>query len=80
MGKAELNLDKLRSRTVGTISTEEALSTVQEMKWPDEVMNGQKKVVITKVEKAVERRCVKLVIRFINESDFDLKMITDNLN
>jgi hypothetical protein len=62
MGKAELNLDKLRSRTVGTISTEEALSTVQEMKWPDEVLNGQKKVVITKAEKDVEGRCVKLGI------------------
>jgi hypothetical protein len=24
------------------------------MKWPDEVMNGQKKVVITKAEKDVE--------------------------
>jgi hypothetical protein len=62
MGKAELNLDKLRARTVGTISTEEALNTVQEMKWPDEVMNGQKKVVITKAEKDVEGRCVKLGI------------------
>jgi hypothetical protein len=62
MGKVELDLDKLRARTVGTISTEEALGAVREMKWADDVMDGQKKVVITKAEKDVDGKCVKLGI------------------
>lgn len=62
MGKAELNLNKLRSRTVGTISTEEALKEVQQVHWSENVISGQEKVLVTKAEKDVEGKCVRLEI------------------
>ena len=43
-----LDLEKLQSRFTEPISTEEALRDVVPMEWPEEVMSGKKKVIITR--------------------------------
>ena len=54
----ELNMDKLNKRIKGTISTEEAIKDVIPIKWPDEVLSGQKQVIISNIQE--EKECVKL--------------------
>lgn len=43
-----LDLEKLQSRFTEPISTEEALKDVVPMEWPEEVMSGKRKVIITR--------------------------------
>lgn len=42
-----LDLEKLESRIKKVITTEEALKDVVPMEWPEEVMSGKQKVIIT---------------------------------
>ncbi|MBQ2923776.1 MAG: hypothetical protein IJE60_11940 [Tyzzerella sp.] len=43
-----LDLEKLQSRITKVITTEEALKDVVPMEWPEEVMSGKQKVIITR--------------------------------
>ena len=43
-----LDLEKLQSRITKVITTEEALKDVVPMEWPEEVMSGKRKVIITR--------------------------------
>ena len=43
-----LDLEKLQSRITKVITTEEALKDVVPMEWPEEVLSGKKKVIITR--------------------------------
>ena len=43
-----LDLEKLKSRITKVISTEEALKDVEPMEWSEEVLSGEKKVIITR--------------------------------
>lgn len=43
----KLDMDNLRKRIVRTISTEEALKKVPSIKWPQDVIEGRKRVIIT---------------------------------
>ena len=43
-----LDLEKLKSRITKVISSEEALKDVEPMEWPEEVLSGKKKVIITR--------------------------------
>lgn len=43
-----LDMEKLKGRITKAISLEEALKDIEPMEWPDEVMTGEKKVIITR--------------------------------
>ncbi|MBQ4558799.1 MAG: hypothetical protein IJA54_00555 [Tyzzerella sp.] len=43
-----LDMEKLKSRITKVISTEEALKDVEPMEWPEEVLSGKTKVIITR--------------------------------
>lgn len=43
-----LDLEKLKGRITKPISLEEALKDVVPMEWPEEVMSGKQKVIITR--------------------------------
>lgn len=43
-----LDLEKLKGRITKAISLEEALKDVEPMEWPEEVLYGKKKVIITR--------------------------------
>lgn len=43
-----LDISKLKFREHSIISTEEALKDVTPIDWPDDVLNGDKKVIISK--------------------------------
>ena len=43
-----LDLEKLKGRITKVISTEEALKDVVPMEWPEEVMSGKQKVIISR--------------------------------
>jgi hypothetical protein len=46
------------------IPMEEALKDVTPINWPDNVLSGKKKVVVTNAEKDYENKCVKLEISY----------------
>lgn len=43
-----LDMEKLKGRITKVISTEEALKDVEPMEWPEEVLSGKTKVIITR--------------------------------
>ena len=43
-----LDFSKISNRIVGNVSTEEALKDVTPIQWSEDVLNGNKKVTITK--------------------------------
>lgn len=43
-----LDFSKISGRIVGNVSTEEALKDVTPIQWSEDVLNGNKKVTITK--------------------------------
>ena len=51
-----------------TMSTAEALKDVTPIKLDDEIVNGEKKVIITKIEKDKENKCVKLEMVHFTEN------------
>ena len=60
----ELNIEKLKSRITKVISSDEALKDVEPIDLPDDVINGDKKIVINNAEKDYKNRCVKLEILY----------------
>lgn len=61
---AGLNMSKINNRLVRKVSLEEALSKVEPITWPDEVLSGKRKIEITKAEKE-DQACVKLEISLL---------------
>ena len=43
-----LDMSKLKNRKIGTMSSEEALKDIVPINWAEDVLNGQKKVVISR--------------------------------
>ena len=86
-----LDMEKLKSRITKVISNEEALKDVEPMEWPEEVLSGKKKVIITrrkwkchvKIEYTIigniQPDILELVLEFIDTSDFEAEAIIDNL-
>jgi hypothetical protein len=60
-----LDMNKLNSRITKIVPIEEALKDVTPIEWSDEVLSGEKKVVITNAEKDCENKCVKLEISYL---------------
>lgn len=58
----KLNLNKLKF--AGTVSMDEALKNVTPINYSCDVLNGSKKVSITKAEKDYVNKCVKLEISY----------------
>lgn len=46
-----LNLDKLKDKKSRIVSTKEALSNVTQIDWSEEVLSGQKKIIVGVDEK-----------------------------
>ena len=46
-----LDFEKISKRIVGKISSEEALAEITPIQWSEDVINGKKKVIISKEEK-----------------------------
>jgi hypothetical protein len=44
---------------------EEALKDVTPIEWPDDVLSGKKKVVVTDAKKDYKNKCVKLEISYL---------------
>lgn len=47
-----LDFDKISKRIVGKMSSEEALAEITPVQWPEDVVNGKKKVIISQEEKS----------------------------
>lgn len=61
----KLNIKKLQTeRSAGYISTKEALKDVTPFEWPDDVLSGKKKAVVTSFEGG-DKACVKLGISYL---------------
>ena len=58
----KLDMSKISSRIVATVSSEEALKDVVPFEWSDEVKTGRKKAVINKATMEDNNPCVKLGI------------------
>lgn len=50
-----LDFEKISKRMVGKISSEEALAEITPIQWSEDVINGKKKVIVSKKK----NRCVK---------------------
>lgn len=62
---AKLNVEKLNSRIDKVISSEEALRTIVPMEWPEDILNGNKQVLVTNISNdKVNKTCVKLEISY----------------
>lgn len=62
---AKLNVEKLNSRIAKVISSEEALRTIVPMEWPEDILNGNKQVLVTNISNdEVNKTCVKLEISY----------------
>ena len=62
---AKLNVEKLNSRIDKVISSEEALRTIVPMEWPEDILNGNKQVLVTNISNdEVNKTCVKLEISY----------------
>lgn len=48
LNMSKINISKLKFREHSIISTEEALKDVTPIDWPEDVLNGDKKVIISK--------------------------------
>ena len=63
---AKLNVEKLNSRIDKVISSEEALKSIVPMEWPEDILTGNKQVLVTNIAKDTENEtCVKLEISYL---------------
>ena len=63
---AKLNVEKLNSRIDKFISSEEALKSIVPMEWSEDILTGNKQVLVTNVSKDKENEtCVKLEISYL---------------
>lgn len=63
---AKLNVEKLNSRIDKVISSEEALKSIVPMEWSEDILTGNKQVLVTNISKDKENEtCVKLEISYL---------------
>jgi hypothetical protein len=63
---AKLNVEKLNSRIDKVISSEEALKSIVPMEWSEDILTGNKQVLVTNISKDRENEtCVKLEISYL---------------
>ena len=63
---AKLNVEKLNSRIDKVISSEEALKSIVPMEWSEDILTGNKQVLVTNIAKDTENEtCVKLEISYL---------------
>jgi hypothetical protein len=60
-----LDINKINSRITKIVPMEEALKDVAPIEWSDEVLSGEKKVIVTNAEKDYKNKCVKLGISYL---------------
>lgn len=59
---SKLNIQKLHSRSIGYISNEDSFAKIKPMEWSDEIVKGNKKIVMNKLTKDEKNKCVLLEI------------------
>ena len=58
---AKLNVEKLNSRIDKVISSEEALKSIVPMEWSEDILTGNKQVLVTNISKDKENEtCVSV--------------------
>ena len=63
---AKLNVEKLNSRIDKVISSEQALKSIVPMGWSEDILTGNKQVLVTNISKDKENEtCVKLEISYL---------------
>ena len=63
---AKLNVEKLNSRIDKFISSEEALKSIVPMEWSEDIITGNKQVLVTNISRDKENEtCVKLEISYL---------------
>ena len=63
---AKMNVEKLNSRIDKVISSEEALKSIVPMEWSEDILTGNKQVLVTNISKDRENEtCVKLEISYL---------------
>ena len=62
----KLNVEKLNSRIDKVISSEQALKSIVPMGWSEDILTGNKQVLVTNISKDKENEtCVKLEISYL---------------
>ncbi len=61
----ELNMERINKRIKKTISMEEALKDVVPVNWSEEVLSGQRQVVVTNMQIQEEEGCVRLETSYL---------------
>lgn len=61
---AKLDAEKLNRRIDKIVSSEEALKSVTPMEWSEDILSGDKQVLVTDISKDSET-CVKLEISYL---------------
>lgn len=64
MEMAYRRLDMSKIKFSGTLSMEEVLKDVTPMEWSQGVLDGRKKISITKAEKDYKSKCVRLELSY----------------
>lgn len=64
MKMLKLNMNKIKDRIITSVSSEDALSNITPIVWSDEIVNGNKKVIIDNVIIEENNPCVKLETSF----------------
>jgi hypothetical protein len=59
-----LDMDKLSDRIVRTVLMEEAIKDVALMEWPEEILSGEKRVVVEKAEKNTINKRIELEMSY----------------
>ena len=59
---SRLNINKLNTRIKKIISEEEAFLDVTPIPWAEDVLQGERKIVVSNIDKDYENKCVKLEI------------------
>ena len=62
---AGLDMNLVKTHTRRKVSLSEALANVTPIEWPEEVLSGKKKVVITGIKKEEGNACVKLETSYL---------------
>ena len=61
---AGLDMNMVKAHTKRQVSLTEALENIPPIEWPDEILSGEKKVVVNGAEKE-DNACVKLEISYL---------------
>lgn len=67
---AKLNVEKLNSRIDKVISSEEALKSIVPMEWSEDILTGNKQVLVTNISKDKENESKRFKTRCLSKSPF----------